>query len=238
MEEVLLEIKHDETGRFISRPNRYLAEIEINGNIELVHVHDPGRLKELLLENVKVYVKRATNPNRKTKWDLIAVENDGEKVLLNSAYHRYIAEAYLKNSKISKFALYDYIKPEAKYKDSRLDFYLEKSNDKIWIEVKGCTLTADKIAMFPDAPTKRGLKHLTELEELSKENIAAILILVFRKSDFFSPNFETDPDFSEKLIEVSKNKVKVYPVQLEFKGDKIYYKGDLELRPVIKKSVR
>lgn len=235
MGEVLLEIKHDEIGRFISRPNRYLAEIEINGNIELVHVHDPGRLKELLLENAKVYVKRAINTNRKTKWDLIAVENNKEKVLLNSAYHRYIAEAYLKNPKISKFGSFDYIKPEAKYKDSRLDFYLEKSNDKIWIEVKGCTLTSNKIAMFPDAPTKRGLKHLTELEELSNENIAAIIILVFRKSDFFSPNFETDIDFSEKLIEVSKNGVKVYPIQLEFKKDKIYYKGDLELRPVIRK---
>ena len=101
MKEILLEIKHDKTGKFISRPNRYLAEVEIDGNIELVHVHDPGRLKELLIPGAEVYIKRAVNPARKTRWDLIAVENNGETVLLNSAYHRYIAEAYLKNFAVS-----------------------------------------------------------------------------------------------------------------------------------------
>jgi sugar fermentation stimulation protein A len=229
MKEILLEINHDETGKFISRPNRYLAEIEVNGVIELVHVHDPGRLKELLLPGAKVYIKSAANPARKTRWDLIAVENKGEIVLLNSAYHRYIAEAYLKNFKISKFGAYDYIKAEAKYKDSRLDFYLEKGEEKVWIEVKGCTLTVGNAAMFPDAPTKRGLKHLRELEELSRENTAAILILVFRKSEYFTPNFETDPEFSKKLIEISKSNVGVYPIQLEFSNGKIYYRGTLPL---------
>ena len=229
MKEILLEIKHDETGKFMSRPNRYLAEVEINGNVELVHVHDPGRLKELLIPGAEVYIKRAGNPARKTKWDLIAVENNGETVLLNSAYHRYIAEAYLKNFQISKFGAYDYIKPEAKYKDSRLDFYMEKGNEKIWLEVKGCTLTVGKAAMFPDAPTKRGLKHLRELEELSRENRAAILILIFRKSEYFMPNFETDPEFGRKLIEISQNGVDVYPVQLEFTGGKIFYRGIIPL---------
>ena len=233
MKEVLLEIAHDETGEFISRPNRYLAEIKMKNQIELVHVHDPGRLKELLLPNAKVYLKKALNTNRKTKWDLIAVDNDGEKVLLNSAYHRYIAQAYLNNFNISKFGKYNYIKPEMKYKDSRLDFYLENDDEKIWIEVKGSTLTRDNIALFPDAPTKRGLKHLTELEELRKENRAAILILVFRKSDCFYPNFETDADFSKKLIEISKNGVEVYPIQLEFEDNKIYYIKDLDLNPIV-----
>ena len=231
MKEILLEIKHDETGKFISRPNRYLAEIEVGGKIELVHVHDPGRLKELLLPGARVYIKSAANPARKTKWDLIAVENNGETVLLNSAYHRYIAEAYLKNFGISEFGAYDYIKPEAKYKDSRLDFYMEKGEEKIWLEVKGCTLTVGKAAMFPDAPTKRGLKHLIELEELSRESTAAILILVFRKSEYFVPNFETDPEFGRKLIEISQNGVGVYPIQLEFSGGKIYYRGKIPLLP-------
>ena len=229
MKKLLFEIKHDKTGKFISRPNRYLAEVEIDGNVELVHVHDPGRLKELLLPDAKVYIKSATNPARKTRWDLIAVENNGEMVLLNSAYHRYIAEAYLKNFEISEFGAYDYIKPEAKYKDSRLDFYMEKGDENIWIEVKGCTLTVGEAAMFPDAPTKRGLKHLGELLELSSENRAAILILVFRKSKYFVPNFETDPEFSRKLIEISKKNVGVYPIQLEFSKGKIYYKGILPL---------
>ncbi|MBP9479453.1 MAG: DNA/RNA nuclease SfsA [Sebaldella sp.] len=229
MKKMLLEITHDEIGEFLSRPNRYLAEVKINDKVELVHVHDPGRLKELLLPNTKVYLKKASNPNRKTSWDLIAVDNGGEKVLLNSAYHRYIAQAYLDDFTISKFGKYNYLKPEMKYKDSRLDFYLENDKEKIWIEVKGCTLTVDDVALFPDAPTKRGLKHLTELEELKKENRAAIIILVFRKSEYFSPNFETDVDFSEKLIEVSKNGVEVYPIQLEFKDDKIYYIKNLEL---------
>ena len=229
MKEILLEIKHDKTGKFISRPNRYLAEVEIDGNIELVHVHDPGRLKELLIPGAEVYIKRAANPARKTRWDLIAVENNGETVLLNSAYHRYIAEAYLKNFAVSEFGVYDYIKPEAKYKDSRLDFYMEKGKEKIWLEVKGCTLTIGKAAMFPDAPTKRGLKHLRELEELSRENKAAILILIFRKSEYFMPNFETDPEFSEKLIEISQNGVGVYPIQLEFTDGKIFYRGIIPL---------
>ena len=228
----LMEINHDKKGIFLNRPNRYLAEVEIDGLNELVHVHDPGRLKELLIPGTTAYLKRAANPLRKTKWDLIAVDNNNEKVLLNSAYHRYIAEAYLKNFKISKFGIYQTIKPEKKYKDSRIDFFLEKEDESIWIEVKGCTLTYEGTALFPDAPTKRGLKHLTELEELSENERAAVLILVFRKSKIFSPNFSTDPEFSSKLMEISKGKVEIYPIQLEFTDNKIFYNGDIPLKEV------
>jgi sugar fermentation stimulation protein A len=208
----ILKINDTEKGIFIERPNRYLAKIEINNVVEDVHVHDPGRLKELLYPGNVVLIKREDNTNRKTKYDLIAAKKENEFVLVNSKYHRYIAEKILKNK-------YDNIKAEVKYRNSRIDFLAE---DKIWIEIKGCTLSKNNVALFPDAPTKRGLKHLNELIELKEKGYEAhIYFLIFAKALYFSPNYETDPNFSNKLYEAVDKGVKVFPLLFSFKNNTI-----------------
>lgn len=208
----ILKINDTEKGIFIERPNRYLAKIEINNVVEDVHVHDPGRLKELLYPGNVVLIKREDNTNRKTKYDLIAAKKENEIVLVNSKYHRYIAEKILKNK-------YDNIKAEVKYRNSRIDFLAE---DKIWIEIKGCTLSKNNVALFPDAPTKRGLKHLNELIELKEKGYEAhIYFLIFAKALYFSPNYETDPNFSNKLYEAVDKGVKVFPLLFSFKNNTI-----------------
>ncbi|KLO25024.1 MULTISPECIES: DNA/RNA nuclease SfsA [unclassified Marinitoga] len=216
----ILEIKNTQKGIFIKRVNRYLAKILINDKIEDVHIHDPGRLKELLYKNNNVLVKKVDSNTRKTKYDLIAAKKSKEFVLVNSMYHRYIAENILRKK-------YKNLKPEIKYNNSRIDFL---ANEKIWIEIKGCTLSENNIAKFPDAPTKRGLKHLNELIELKEKGYEShIYFLVFSKAVYFSPNYETDPEFSKKLFEAYNKGIKIFPLLFSFKNNLIIFERKLDI---------
>lgn len=207
-------------GIFIERPNRYLAKIKVNNEIENVHVHDPGRLHELLYTNNEVLIKKANNPKRKTKYDLIAAKKENEYVLVNSMYHRYIAEKILKEK-------YKDLKAEVKYNNSRIDFL---ADNKIWIEIKGCTLSKNDVALFPDAPTNRGLKHLSELIELKNMGYEThVYFLIFSNAKFFSPNWETDPEFSKKLIEAKNTGVKIHPLLFSYKNDIIHFEKEIDL---------
>lgn len=218
----------DKKGVFLNRINRFVGEIEINDEVVNCHIHDSGRIKELLYSGNEVSLKRAKDTSkRKTEWDLISAttpEKD-EEILLNSAYHRYISENLLKDFSISPFGMVDSIKAEVKNGDSRLDFLLTKNEKKIWIEVKGVSLSENKIAMFPDAPSTRAHKHLKELMKI-KENgdRAAILLLIFRDSNSFRPKYETDPEFAKLFYQAIKVGVEVYPVQFFLKDGYIYFK--------------
>ena len=145
-------------GKFVSRPNRFIAQVEIEGKLETVHVKNTGRCKELLLPGAEVVLEDCENPNRKTRYDLISVykENFGW-INMDSQAPNKVALEWLKRLD------FDYIKPEYKYGDSRIDFYMEKGESKYLMEVKGCTLEVDGIGYFPDAPTERGVKHIREL---------------------------------------------------------------------------
>lgn len=222
------EIKCDEKGIFLERPNRFIAEVKLNsGSLETVHVHDSGRIKELLYEGNMVNIKSASNPNRKTKWDMIsAVGDNGEEVLINSAYHRYISENILRDPELSPFDNFDTLKAEVKYGKSRIDYLLTKDGKKIWVEVKGVSLAVERVAMFPDAPSTRAQKHLRELMEIvGNGERAAVMLLIFREVKYFRPKWETDPVFSELFYEAIKMGVEIYPIQLEFKDGNINYKG-------------
>ena len=149
--------------RFINRPNRFIANIEIDGEREVCHVKNTGRCKELLTEGAVVYVQEFNNSSRKTKYDLISVYK-GERLINmdsqapNKVFHEFLTNGFLfQNIKL--------IKPERKYKNSRFDFYIETDSKKIFVEVKGVTLEENGVVMFPDAPTERGLKHLNELAD-------------------------------------------------------------------------
>lgn len=236
----IFDIKFDFEGVFKERPNRYLAkvELEIEGNIteELVHVHDPGRLTELLYPGNKVLIRRAKNEDRKTKWDIIAAKAEDEWIVVNSAFHRGICEAILKKEDISPFGKIDSFKAEVKYGEkSRLDFLVIKDGKEIWVESKGCTLSVDKIAIFPDAPTKRGKRHLEELIEIKESGKeSAIIILVLRDSIKFKANEITDPEFTETFYKAIEKGVKVYPILLEYINEKIVYKKIIPVEPYVK----
>jgi sugar fermentation stimulation protein A len=238
----IMEIPHDAQGIFISRPNRFLGIVELNNNkgskpvIEKVHIHDPGRLRELLFTGNHVLLRRATNPQRKTRWDLVATRDpeDSHWVLIHSGLHRTIVENLLEQPKLSPFGKLLEIKPEVTVGSSRLDFQLTpKSGTQIFVEVKGCTLAIDGKALFPDAPTTRGTRHVHELLELkSKGYDAALLILVFRRdAECFAPNSDTDPAFADAFCLAFKNGIDVHIVVLEYDGSTVKYMRKIPVCP-------
>jgi sugar fermentation stimulation protein A len=142
-------------GEFIDRPNRFIANVLINNNLEICHVKNTGRCKELLVKGSTVYLHQSDNPNRKTKYDLIAVQKGDRLINMDSQIVNYVALEFIPNL----FDNIKLIKPEYKYGNSRFDIYVETDSDKMFIEVKGVTLENDGVVSFPDAPTERGVKQ-------------------------------------------------------------------------------
>jgi sugar fermentation stimulation protein A len=186
-------------GRFISRPNRFIAHVEINGSIDICHVKNTGRCKELLLPNTVVYVQHANLSTRKTQWDLIAVKKQDTIVNIDSSAPNKAVGEWLYNGGLGFTP--NYLKAEYSYGDSRFDFYLENQKKKWLIEVKGVTLEEDGIAMFPDAPTKRGIKHLNGLAAHVKEGFctAAIFVIQMDQIRCFTANAKLHPEFATAL---------------------------------------
>ena len=191
-------------GIFKARPNRFIAEVEVDGNLEIAHVPNTGRCKELLVKNAIVWLKPSDNPNRKTKFSLHFVENKGVLVSLYSQQANSIVYDAVVEGKIKELSGYDYHQREKTVDNSRIDIYLKNSNgDSCFVEVKGVTLIIDGEARFPDAPTERGAKHLKELIKLKKEgNRCCVFFLIQHPAgEFFRPNWENDPIFSQTLNE-------------------------------------
>ncbi len=186
--------------KFIERPNRFLGIVELNSYKIQCFIPNPGRMRELLTDNRKVWLNSVPNKNRKTSYDLIAVEHEDKIVSIDSR----VPNKFIFNLLQKKFLFdfkFDEIKPEYSYQNSRLDFFLRKENEKYLVEVKSCTLVKDKIALFPDAPTERGARHVHELIGALENGYKSFLIFIIQRDDaeFFSPNEETDKIFSEKL---------------------------------------
>lgn len=207
------------SGRFISRPNRFIANIEIDGEVCVCHVKNTGRCAELLLPGTHVFVQHCDSPNRKTKYDLIAVYK-GERLINidsqapNKVFGEWI-ESYFKNV--------TYVKPEAKYGNSRFDFYIEADGRKIFAEVKGVTLENDGEVKFPDAPTVRGVKHLNELSDCISEGFEAYVFFIVQMKSvkYFSPNRETHPEFATALEKALENGVNVCCVDCNISPDSL-----------------
>jgi len=203
-------------GKFIERPNRFVAKVEINGTVETVHVKNTGRCKELLLPNVDVVLSEAGNPNRKTSYDLIAVEKAGLGLINidSQAPNKVMAEWLATQS-------FDYIKPEYTYGASRIDFYMERQGQKYLLEVKGCTLEREGIGFFPDAPTERGVKHIHELIKAKQEGYWAGIAFVVQmpKVKEVRPNIETHPAFGEAMEQARAAGVQVITIGCSIKPD-------------------
>ncbi len=193
-------------GKFLSRPNRFIAYAEVDGRIEKCHVKNTGRCRELLTEGCTVYLERAENPARKTLFDLVAVEK-GKRLINMDSYAPNLAAAEF----LPKLFPDGKLRAEYKYGNSRFDFYIEEDGRKILLEVKGVTLENDGIVMFPDAPTERGAKHVAELIKCLDEGYEAYLLFVIQMNEvkYFTPNRVTDPKFSDTLKSASEQGVKI-----------------------------
>ena len=210
-------------GIFLERPNRFIAHGLIEGQEEIIHVKNTGRCRELLVPGAKIYLEEFDHPHRKTKWDLIAVEKGDTLINMDSQAPNKVVGEWLFNNDRADFQNITQMKPEAKYKNSRFDFYLERSEKKIYIEVKGVTLEVNGVAKFPDAPSLRGVKHIQELICAREEGFEAYVIFVIKMKgiDYFTPNGETHPEFKEALIEAKEKGVKLLAYDCVVKPDEL-----------------
>lgn len=208
---------------FISRPNRFIATVDIEGTIETVHVKNTGRCRELLIPGVKVMLEKSNNPDRKTKYDLVMVykENLGW-VNIDSQMPNALVREWLE-SEPEEFLGLTLIKPEYTYGDSRVDFYLERVDEKILIEVKGVTLEIDGIGYFPDAPTERGVKHIRELIKAKREGYEAYIAFVIQMNGIkeVRANMNTHREFGVALEEAQKAGVKVLMLECNVSENEI-----------------
>ena len=195
-------------GRFLSRPNRFIAHIEIDGKEEICHVKNTGRCKELLTPNTTVWCQRAANPARKTKFDLIAVQKGERLINMDSQAPNIAAGEWLRAGGLGKI---ENLRAEVKHGDSRFDFAFLKDGKQCFLEVKGVTLECGGVCAFPDAPTDRGAKHLRGLKKAAEEGCGGYVLFVIQMPDvkYLHSNDTTDPNFGKALREAANAGVQV-----------------------------
>ena len=242
-------------GIFLQRPNRFIAHILINGKEEVCHVKNTGRCHELLIPGGTVYCAVSDNPQRKTKYDLIAVEKSIENQIvfanagIPSQHVKSTPEAHstlLVNmdsqapnaavkewlrSGASPFGKIDFLKPEYKYGNSRFDFYLECNSRKIFLEVKGVTLEDNSVVLFPDAPTERGVKHVRELIRCHEEGFETYVLFVVQMehAQYFTPNRKTHPQFADALCEAQNAGVQLLAYTCKVTPDEMKIYKELKI---------
>ena len=216
--------------KFISRPNRFIAEVEIDGNTEIAHVKNTGRCKELLTEGTTVYVQKSDNPARKTKYDLITVVKNGMLINMDSQAPNKVFGEWVSQGNFA--ADVDLIKPECKYGNSRFDFYIEAGGRKIFAEIKGVTLEEEGIVMFPDAPTERGIKHIKELCECVKNGYEGYIFFIIQMEQckYFTPNKANHLEFAEALKKASECGVNIKAMNCNVTKDELRILKEVEIK--------
>lgn len=211
-------------GRFLERPNRFIALVEIDGEIQRVHVKNTGRCRELLVEGCSVYLEKSASEKRKTAYDLIAVEKpvaDGLRLInMDSMAPNRAAEEWLAAGGLGAM---DSLRREVRKDNSRFDFAGVQRGRTVYIEVKGCTLEENGVARFPDAPTGRGLRHVRELERLAGEgNRCAVLFVIQMKgATLFQPNWDTHRSFGEALVSAQRAGVEIIAMDCRVSADEM-----------------
>ncbi len=185
-------------GRFLSRPNRFIAQVDIQGQTQICHVKNTGRCRELLIPGARVWCQAAANPNRKTQFDLIAVEKGSRIINMDAQAPNQAAAQWLSAGGLGRL---EDLQPEVTLGDSRFDFSFQKGGRRCYLEVKGVTLEENGVAKFPDAPTSRGTKHLKGLTQAAAQGYGAYVLFVIqlRPVAYFTPNDGTDPAFGQAL---------------------------------------
>ena len=234
---------------FKSRPNRFIAQVETSRGIEICHVKNTGRCRELLVPEAKIWVQRNENPNRKTALDLIVVDKAGTIINMDSQIPNRVAEEWIRGGGLARagqasgvkgwaadaLECYDMttsIRPETRYGNSRFDFYLEQGEHRLFLEVKGVTLEEDGVARFPDAPTERGVKHVEELIHCMEDGYEAGILFVIQMKGirYLEPNDRTHPAFGEALRRAEKAGVQVLAVDCQVTPESIRADQMVEVR--------
>ncbi len=195
-------------GIFLARPNRFIAHVEIGGQVQVCHVKNTGRCRELLPAGTQVWCQEFDSPTRKTKYDLITVKKGDRLINMDSQAPNKAAGEWLAGGGLGEISN---LKPETTYGDSRFDFSFVKDGKTCFLEVKGVTLEQDGVCAFPDAPTERGVKHLKELTALAQQGFGAYVLFVIQMADvkYLHPNDATDPAFGQALRQAHATGVQV-----------------------------
>ena len=196
-------------GRFLDRPNRFVAHVDIQGTAQTVHVKNTGRCRELLVPGAQVWCQRAEASGRKTKYDLIAVRKGSRLINMDAQAPNLAAGEWLAAGGLGPV---ETLRPETVYGGSRFDFSFTRQGRPCFLEVKGVTLENDGVCAFPDAPTERGVKHLHELARAAGEGYGAYVLFVIQMADvnLFRPNDATDPAFAQALRQAAGQGVEIY----------------------------
>lgn len=205
--------------RFLSRPNRFTAVVDLEGSAETVHVKNTGRCREILQPGTRVWLEPAGNPERKTRYDLIVAEKPGRGIInIDSSLPNRLMKEWLQGC--GEFEL---VQPEKKHGSSRFDFYLEAGGQPVWMEVKGCTLEVDGQGYFPDAPTIRGARHLRELTDMKREGLRTILAFVIPVNGVKTvrANEANDPAFAKALKQAREAGVEIWHMACEVTPEEV-----------------
>lgn len=219
--------------KFIRRPNRFQAYVELDGIELMVHVPNTGRNKEILVPGYTVVLREENNPTRKTKYDLIAGYKNGKLINIDSQIPNKVVYEALENSKIEALKKYNYIKRESTFGNSRFDFkLLDESGKEYYLEVKGVTFEEGGKTSFPDAPTERGRKHLLELVEVIKlgKGAGVLFLIQMEKVDFFTPYDEMDKAFGEALRFAAANGVDIFAYDCKLGENYITLNESVEIK--------
>lgn len=218
-------------GRLIARENRFVAQVKLDEQEIRAYVPNPGRMEELMVPGTRCFLAHYPGGDRKTKYDLLLMEYQDRLVSINSHLPNKLVNKALQEKEIVSFKDYDQIKPEYSYGNSRLDFFLHNKVEKALIEVKSATLVEDRIAKFPDAPTKRGRRHLDELMLAKEEGYRAAVIFIIQRDDArkFTPNQRIDLKFADKLKEAAANGVEIYAYNCNVTLEGISLKEQVEV---------
>jgi len=220
-------LKYDNITRavFLKRPNRFIAEVDIDGVRETVHVKNTGRLGELMIPGCEVWLTEPGTPGRKTRYDLVAVrKSTGVLFNIDSQAPNKAVKEWLDGQD------FDYVRPEYKYGDSRIDFYMEKGSgldcERFLMEVKGCTLEFDGMGDFPDAPTERGVRHIRELIKAKNEGYHAILAFVIQMDgvEEVRPYAKADPEFAVAMADAEAAGVEILFLKCHVEPDEMVIK--------------
>lgn len=216
-------------GIFIERVNRFIAYIDVDGKVEVCHVKNTGRCKEILVKGCKVFVQEFDSKIRKTKFDLISVYKGNRLINIDSQVPNKMFSEWVKLGNLFKDI--KVFKSEVFYKNSRFDFYVEYEDKKAFIEIKGVTLENEGVVLFPDAPTSRGVKHLKELVSAREEGYEAYVIFIVQMEGvkYFTPNYETHKEFGDTLSFCKNNGVNILAFDSVVLKDEIYIKDSVKV---------
>jgi len=223
-----------ERALFISRPNRFVLTCKVREKTVHAFLPNPGRLSELLLPGTPIYLEKTSNPNRSLLYTAVALERDGLRIVLHTHRTNDVARYLIESGSVPALSEHEVVRREVTHGNSRFDFLLRKGGQDMFLEVKSCTLFSKKVAMFPDAVTARGRKHLEELTCLAEGGAScAVLFLVhWPRSEVFLPDFHTDLEFS-KAMKDAKNKIRFFPVSVEWREDLSIVSGRTKILPVL-----